>query len=73
MEAAVFVQTSLPDFHNERIHTLFVFEEQEKPQKFDSDQYFVVSKIDVTKDKNQVNFMDFNDRQFFHKYEKAMN
>ncbi|CDW73866.1 UNKNOWN [Stylonychia lemnae] len=69
-DAAKYLLSSYPDFHNERIHTLLVYDEQDKPNKFDAEQYIVVTKIDVPKDKNQVALMDFQDRQVFHKFEK---
>lgn len=51
MKASMFVQASLADFHNERQHTMLLYEEQDKPVKYDPDQYFVISKIEVPKDK----------------------
>eukprot|EP00347_Sterkiella_histriomuscorum_P012849 403366989 len=69
LDAALFLQTNTADFHNERLHTLMVYDEQEKPSKFENEGYLVLSKIDIPKDKQQVNFMDFHDRQVFHKFE----
>lgn len=35
MFAGTYVLSGLADFHNERMHTMFLYEEQRKPSKYD--------------------------------------
>ena len=68
MSLATFRISGLPEFHTERLSTIFVHEGQTKPKMYDNEKFFAVSKLEMPKEKS-LHFLDYSERQFFHSYE----
>ena len=56
----------------DRLGSIYLAEEQLKPAKYDNKEFFVLSKLEQPKDKNSLHFLDYCERQFFHKYEPVV-
>jgi hypothetical protein len=54
--------SSLPEFHMDRIGSIYLAEEQQKPLKYDAQEYFVISRLEIPKDKNSLHFLDYCER-----------
>ncbi len=72
MNASMILRSGYADFHNERIPSLFLTEEQKRPDKgqYQKSSMLVVSKIDVLAKLKQPFTIEQQDRQVFHEFEK---
>lgn len=50
-KAALYLASHLPSFHNQRLFTLNLYEDQKKPTEYDDKSCFVLSKFEIPKDK----------------------
>jgi hypothetical protein len=46
----------------DRIGSIYLAEEQQKPLKYDAQEYFVISRLEIPKDKNSLHFLDYCER-----------
>ena len=72
MNASKILRSGYADFHNERIPSLALAEEQKRPERgqYQKSSMLVISKIDVLAKLKQPFQMEQADRQVFHEFEK---
>ena len=69
------MRAGYPDFHNDRLASLMLADEQKKPEKgqFLKSSMLVVSRTDVRGKLKQPYNMEQTDRQVFHEFERDTN